>query len=291
MTNSAKVIRFIGKTDIQDVNFRLLINDILKEKDLKGIIYNTEDGNANIYVWGDDDVINNSLSQIKDEAMQKNIMFESEIENLSINTPPPPGVFILDTDTEKDKERKLDKGLARLNSIAKDVRDIITIFSELRNTSFDWNCRRRIITKENYKDFIKIDIGQVPGNIVIDYIKLHPICDCIKIPTYGDYGIKLILKDGEENIQDDAEIIVWRQTPSDPNKEQLANLNYGQLKSGKFKFGHDIHISDREYIAFYFEKWQAKKGIILADFEFVVDVCTNLKKERTEKELNKKYGF
>lgn len=289
--HKVKSVKFIGRTPIQDKGFRGLIKNILEKNDLKSIIYNVEDGNVNIFIWGDDNDINSSLEQIQKETRQKDMEFEPKIEDLSVNIPPPSGIFIVE-DTEKDKERKFDKGIElltdignRIQGIEKDIENALINIKQDK-ISNEWNCNKVPISKEGNQGII-ITTNNIYEKRKI--VKMRSELEYVKI-----YDIKLILKynNGQE-ISDDAEIIIQKQKTSDSDSPEagyhIATCKYEDLKR-KFILDKEIKLYFQESIVLYLKKEYIQDSIQLEDILFTVDICTNIKKEKEREEQLRRFG-
>ena len=300
MINNAKFIKLMPKTAIQDVGFRgPIIKNILNKNDLKGIIYNAEDGSVNILIWGNENTINNSLTQILTEAEHKDILFEHEIKDLSVDISPPSGIFILE-DTEKDTVRKFDKGLELLtignkhmDDIEKEIRHIKRDIEEALinikqdKISSEWDCHKVTLTKKGYKGVtIRADMIDLKH---IEIVSMTSVSDCVKI-----YGIKLTLRynNGQEP-SDNAEIIIWKQKtsdPSEPSGQRLTTCKYEDIKKG-FTPDKKISLSFQESIALHLQQEYIQRDIQLEDVIFKSEICTNIKKEKDREEPAKKFGL
>lgn len=267
---NAKIVKLFAKTNIQDVGFRdSIIKNNLNKYSLKGIIYNLEDDTIIILVWGDEIIINNALIQMENDAKQKDILFSSEIEDLSVDAIPPRGVFILE-DTEIEDVRKFDNTNEDINKLDNGANCAEEIIAEPKHYN-EWNCKTVTILKEG-NEYAEIKTNyQHYGEIV----SLKSISDCIKI-----YGIKLILRnnDGRE-ILDGSEIKIQKQKDSDKSLStagiNLAICEYKDLK-GVFTPDIPIRIYSQEKIALYFKTM--RKDFWLEDVMFKTKICTHINK-------------
>lgn len=299
-----KFIKLIGKTAIQDVGFRGIIKNILEKNDLKGIIYNVEDGNVNIFVWGNENTIKNSLIQIQAEAKQKDIIFESpKIEDLSVNISPPSGIFIIE-DTEKDEKRKFDKGIELLTAAEKHMQGIESLLgNEIRNIkrdlenalinikqdkiSSEWDCHKVIISKKGRNGvIIRTDRLNLEHT---EIISMTSKLDCVKI-----YGIKLILRDNNgQEPSDAAEITIWKQKTSDPSEPSgisLAVCKYVDIKKG-FTIDKKNNFYFQESIVLHLQQEYIQRDIQLEDVTFMGEICANIKKEKEIEKIGEEYNF
>lgn len=289
--NNVTFVKLVAKAAIQDVGLRgPIIKNNLDKNNLRGIIYNVEDGNVNMLIWGDEKIINESLRQIKIDAEMKGRMFEPEIGHLSVNILPPQGVFVLE-DTEKDKDRKFDKEVESLTAVNRHMQNIE---EELRNIKIqiddistdldprEWRCTTVKISKAGYDDSVEIKTPQLDpqhGEIV----SLKSLSDYIRI-----YDIKLIL-DGHE-LSEDALIMIQKRKNSDGS---FANAGM-HLDTCKYKELRDIFspinpiiLHRQENVALFFKTTQ--KDVQLKDVWFTAKICTKIKKEKDD--VGKKFGF
>ncbi len=102
-------IRITGK--VQDIGFRMLIEDIARLHDLKGYAFNDIDGSVKMVCCGETGIIDEFLDELRYRGIQKGAAIdEIEKEEITQRIFLPQRFLRLYTDELTDIGRKLDKG-------------------------------------------------------------------------------------------------------------------------------------------------------------------------------------
>ncbi len=110
-------IMITGK--VQDIGFRMLIEDIARLDDLKGYAFNDIDGSVKIVCCGDISVIDEFLNEIRFRGIQKGAVIDDIAkEEITQRIFLPQRFLRLYTDELADIGRKLDVG----NEVLKDIK-------------------------------------------------------------------------------------------------------------------------------------------------------------------------
>lgn len=113
-------IMITGK--VQDIAFRMLIEDIAKLHDLKGYAFNDLDGSVKMVCCGEISVIEEFLDEVRFRGVHKGAAIEDiEKEEITQKIFLPQKFLRLYTDELADISRKLDVGIEVLKSIKGDT--------------------------------------------------------------------------------------------------------------------------------------------------------------------------
>lgn len=125
---------------VQDIGFRVLVEDIARLYDLRGFAFNDVDGSVKMVCCGENGIIDEFLEELKERGTLKGAVIDEIVKaEIPAQIYLPHRFMRLYTDELADINRKLDTGIALLNQIATNTSELPSIKKgiESLNTKFD----------------------------------------------------------------------------------------------------------------------------------------------------------
>lgn len=144
-------IMITGK--VQDIGFRMLIEDIARLDDLKGYAFNDIDGSVKIVCCGETGIIDEFLDEIRFRGIQKGAIIDDIAkEEITQRIFLPQRFLRLYTDELADIGRKLDAGIEVLKSIKGDTSALVIEMREHNKEQREYNqwMKEHLIKMDEY---------------------------------------------------------------------------------------------------------------------------------------------
>lgn len=124
-------VSIIGK--VQDIGFRNLIEEVGRQRNLSGYVFNDPDGSVKMVCRGENSVISKFFNEIRDKGAQKGVVIEDITkEEIQPNIFLPEKFSRIYTDEIGDIGRKLDIGIDVLRDIKEDTSVLSSFVVEQR---------------------------------------------------------------------------------------------------------------------------------------------------------------